>query len=116
MLLTIDTLKGTGSFTGRPVKKEIEWESGGVKHKATTYVRPMGYHSTKADLLSYQGKSDPVAERIAAHICDENGDAVFTADDILGKADPERGPMDGNIVVALLVAIQQVNELGKPSS
>ncbi|MCS5948776.1 hypothetical protein LNP05_23670 [Klebsiella pneumoniae subsp. pneumoniae] len=29
----------------------------------------MGYHTTKAELLAYNGKSDPIAERIAAHIC-----------------------------------------------
>jgi hypothetical protein len=84
MQLTLDTLKETGAFTGRPVEKEIKWKGrDGKEHIATVYVRPMGYHTTKAELLAYNGKSDPIAERIAAHICDQDGAPVFTAADIL---------------------------------
>ncbi len=99
MQLTLDTLKETGAFTGRPVEKEIKWKGrDGKEHIATVYVRPMGYHTTKAELLAYNGKSDPIAERIAAHICDQDGAPVFTAADILGTATPERGALDGPIV------------------
>ena len=92
MQLTLDTLKETGAFTGRPVEKEIKWKGrDGKEHIATVYVRPMGYHTTKAELLAYNGKSDPIAERIAAHICDQDGAPVFTAADILGTATPDRG-------------------------
>ena len=116
MLLTVETLKKTGSFTGLPVQKEIEWESGGVKHTATTYVRPLGYHAAKADIMALNEGRDRVAERIAAQICDEQGNPVFTAEDILGTASPDRGPIDGPIVVALLVAIQEVSNLGKSTN
>lgn len=117
MQLTLDTLKETGAFTGRPVEKEIKWKGrDGKEHIATVYVRPMGYHTTKAELLAYNGKSDPIAERIAAHICDQDGAPVFTAADILGTATPERGALDGPIVMALLAAIHDVNELGKTTS
>ena len=111
------TAKETGAFTGRPVEKEIKWKGrDGKEHIATVYVRPMGYHTTKAELLAYNGKSDPIAERIAAHICDQDGAPVFTAADILGTATPERGALDGPIVMALLAAIHDVNELGKTTS
>lgn len=114
MKLTLDTLKESGAFTGRPVEKEIKWKGrDGKEHIATVYVRPMGYHTTKADLLAYNGKSDPIAERIAAHICNDDGEPVFTAADILGTASTERGALDGPIVMALLAVIQEVNELGK---
>lgn len=117
MQLTLDTLKETGAFTGRPVEKEIKWKGrDGQEHIATVFVRPMGYHSTKADLLALKGKTDPVAGRIAAHICDEEGSPVFTEADILGTASEDRGALDGPIVIALLVAIQEVNELGKATS
>ena len=43
------------------------------------YVRPMGYYTTKAELLAYNGKSDPIAERIAAHILRSDSAPVFTA-------------------------------------
>ena len=92
MKLTLDTLKESGAFTGRPVEKEVKWKGrDGKEHIATVFVRPMGYHTTKADLLAYNGKSDPVAERIAGNICDEEGKPIFTAADILGTASEERG-------------------------
>ncbi|WP_316547864.1 phage tail assembly chaperone family protein, TAC [Klebsiella michiganensis] len=117
MQLTLDTLKETGAFTGRPVEKEIKWKGrDGKEHIATVYVRPMGYHTTKAELLAYNGKSDPVAGRIAAHICDEEGKQIFTEADILGTASKDRGALDGPIVIALLAVIQEVNELGKTTN
>ena len=77
----------------------------------------MGYHTTKAELLAYNGKSDPIAERIAAHICDQDGAPVFTEADILGTATPEdRGALDGPIVIAFTAVIQEVNDLGKTTN
>ncbi|MCS5948775.1 hypothetical protein LNP05_23665 [Klebsiella pneumoniae subsp. pneumoniae] len=38
---------------------------------------------------------------------------MFTAADILGTATPDRGALDGPIVMALPAAIHDVNELGK---
>ncbi|EAY1180469.1 phage tail assembly chaperone family protein, TAC [Salmonella enterica subsp. enterica serovar Saintpaul] len=117
MKLTLDTLKKTGAFTGRPVEKEIKWKGAdGEEHIATTYVRPLGYHTATSDVLAGLGKIDGVAGRIAASICDEDGHQVFKVADVTGEADPERGALDGNLTVALLVAIQQVNDLGKANS
>lgn len=117
MKLTLDTLKSSGAFTGRPVEKEITWkDKDGADHTATTYVRPLGFHFTKYALLAANGESDTVAGRIAAAICDENGEPVFTPDDITGHADPERGALDGSLTIALLIAIQEVNSMGKESS
>ncbi|HCR9764866.1 TPA: phage tail assembly chaperone family protein, TAC [Citrobacter koseri] len=116
MKLTLDTLKQTGAFTGRPVEKEITWKQGEQEITATVYVRPMGYHNAVSTVLSAAGKIDGVAGRIASSICDENGNPVFTVADITGEADPDRGALDGALTVALLVAIQQVNDLGKTDS
>lgn len=119
MKLTLDSLKNVGAFTGRPVEKEITWKQVNVETKeeveytATVFVRPMGYHIATSEILAYGGKVDGVAGRIAASICDEDGKPVFTAADITGEADPERGALDGQLTVALLVAIQEVNNLGK---
>lgn len=57
-----------------------------------------------------------IAGRIAAHICNENGEPIFTEEDILGTASEERGALDGPIVIALLAVIQEVNELGKTTN
>lgn len=62
------------------------------------------------------GKVDGVAGRIAASICDEEGKPVFTPADITGEADPDRGSLDGALTIALLVAIKEVNDLGKTTS
>ncbi|MCV5911151.1 phage tail assembly chaperone family protein, TAC [Escherichia coli] len=116
MKLNLDSLKQVGAFTGRPVEKEITWKQGDKEITATVYIRPMGYHDAVSNVLSAVGKIDGIAGRIAASICDENGAPVFTVADITGEADPERGALDGNLTVALLVAIQQVNDLGKANS
>lgn len=116
MKLTLEALKESGAFTGRPVEKEISWKQGYKRITATVYVRPMGYHTATSDVLAFGGKVDGVAGRIAASICDEQGKPVFTPADITGEADPERGALDGALTVALLLAIQEVNDLGKTSS
>ena len=112
MKLNMDSLKQAGAFTGRPVEKEITWKQGDKEITATVYIRPMGYHDAVSNVLSAVGKIDGVAGRIAASI----GAPIFTVADITGEADPERGALDGALTVALLVAIQQVNDLGKANS
>lgn len=116
MQLSIDSLKQMGAFTGAPVEREITWKQGGDELTATVYVRPLSYLSARADLAALTGKSDGVAGRIAACICDQEGKPVFTPADITGEADPERGPLDGNLTMALLSVIGEVNGLGKTQS
>lgn len=113
MKLTIDTLKQAGAFTGAPVEREITWKQGDQELTATVYVRPLSYMAAVSDLRALSGKADGVAGRIAASICDENGQPVFTPEDITGEADPERGALDGNLTMALLAVIAEVNNLGK---
>lgn len=116
MSLNIESLKEMGAFTGAPVEREISWSQGDKEFTATVFIRPLSYLSAKSDLLAMGGKGDPVAGRIAASICDENGRPVFTPEDITGEADPERGPLDGSLTMALLEAIGEINGMGKPKS
>lgn len=129
MKLNIDSLRQAGAFTGRPVEKEISWRQGDETLTATVFVRPLGYQSAVSDVLAAGGKQDSIAGRIAAAICDEEGNPVFTALDIThGPLDPAElakdskstkrlGALDGNLTVALITAIHEVNNLGKmPSS
>lgn len=117
MQLSIDSLKQMGAFTGAPVQKEISWKKGDEEFTATVFVRPLSYISTVSDLTSAHYKADPVAGRIAACICDAEGKAVFTPADITGEADPERGPLDGNLTMALLAVLGEVNgSAGKTKS
>jgi len=113
MSLTIDSLREMGAFTGAPVEREITWKQKGKELTATVYVRSLSYKSAVSDIRSVGIDGDPVAGRIAACICDENGKAVFTPADITGDADPERGPLDGNLTVALLTVIGEVTGMGE---
>lgn len=116
MKLSINGLKEMGAFTGRPVEREIKWLQDGKELVATVFVRPLGYRTAINDVLSATGKVESYAGRIAASICDEEGQPVFTVDDITGDADPERGALDGNLTVALMVVIAEVNNMGKTMS
>ncbi len=113
MILNVESLKSIGGFTGAPVEREITWKQGDNTHTATVFVRPLSYKSTVADLMAMSEKKDQLAARIAASICDATGQPVFTGDDVTGDADPERGAMDGNLVMSLLTVIGEVNNLGK---
>lgn len=113
MKLSIDSLTEMGAFSGAPVEKEIKWKQGGDEYTGTVYVRPLSYRTAMSDIASMQAKRDAAAGRIAACICDEEGTPIFTVDDITGEADPQRGPLDHNLTMALLGAISEVNNLGK---
>ena len=113
MDLNMNSLSEKGGFVGPPVKKEIEWEQDGEMLKATTYVRKLSYKSVYSDVHA-DGQADLiVAGRIAACICDAEGKPVFSAGDITGDVDPQRGALSHNLTVALLNAIAEVNSLGK---
>ena len=117
MDLTLDAFKEMGAFTGAPVKKEIIWKQGDDELTVTVYVRRLSYKSAVADLRAMQSEeSDVVAGRISACICDKDGKPIFKPEDITGEADPNRGPLDGNLTMALVAAIGEVNELGKAKS
>lgn len=116
MQLTLENLKAAGAFTGAPVERQISWKQGGEDISATVYVRPLSYKSAVNDIKAVSGNTEAIAGRIAACICDVDGKPVFTVEDITGEADPERGPLDGNLTMALLVVIAEVNGLGKPKS
>ncbi|WP_165856731.1 phage tail assembly chaperone family protein, TAC [Marinobacter sp. JSM 1782161] len=116
MNLSIDSLTEMGAFTGAPVEKEITWKQGGQEHALTVYVRRLSYRSAMSDLKAVNKKGDITAGRIASCICDEHGNDVLTPEDITGDADPNRGPLDGNLTMALLTAIGEVNGEGKTES
>lgn len=105
MSLTLDMLTDTGAFSGAPVEKEIQWESGEKTHKATVYVRPLSYAAAVSDITT----KDAIAGRIAVSILDEDGKMVFTPEDITGEADPERGPLCRSLTMELLRVIGEVS-------
>lgn len=110
MKLTLDSLKEMGAFVdGSLVEKEVTWKQDGEEHTATVHVRRMSYTSVSKELKS----EDALAGRISACICDEDGKPVFTPEDITGEASEDRGPLNGNLTLALINAIAEVNYQGK---
>lgn len=116
MKLSIESLSEVGAFTGAPVEREVTWKQDGKEITATVYVRRLSYHTAVSDLKATRDKKDMAAARIASCICDENGDQLFTAEDVTGDADPDRGPFNGNLTLALLAVIGEVNSVGKMES
>lgn len=130
MKLSLDSLKEVGAFTGAPVERDITWKQGDQTITATVYVRPLSYLSAVSELRALGGKEDAVAGRIAASICDEHGKPVFTPEDITdgpivkdqhgkpvldSEGMPTRtgGALSGNLTMALLGVIAEVNNMGK---
>lgn len=130
MKLSIDQLKEHGAFTGRPEKKEITWEKDGETYTFDVYVRRLSYHTAVSDVRSLQTDGEVAARRIAHCIVDEKGAPIFEVKDITGyNADGspvmvkdeetgemvERGALDSDLTTLLLMAISEVNRLGKTS-
>lgn len=120
MKLSIATLNQTGAFSAKPVEREITWNGQTMK----TYVRHLSYQTAVGDINSANG-ADWVASRIAASICDELGNPVFTVADITGQVQLPAGWKDGDPVPEghgglhpeltnqLLIMIGEVQQLGK---
>lgn len=123
MKLSIATLTKSNAFSAKPVEKQIVWKG----ETMTTYVRHLSYQTAVGQLHSING-ADPVACRIAASICDELGNPVFTVADITGEVqlpegwkegDPlpeSRGSLDPDLTNLLLIAIGDVQRAVKPVS
>lgn len=116
MELSIESLQDQGAFTGPPVKREVTWHQSGEEKKATVYVRPLSYHSATSDIATLKAEKSAAAGRIASCICKSDGTPVFTVADITGEADPQRGPLNGNLTMALLGLIGEVSGLGKTTA
>jgi len=114
--LTLENLAKVGAFTGAPAERDITWKQGSKELTCTVFVRPMSYKTAVADIAAINGSGEPAAARIASCICDEDGVAIFTTEDVTGEADPDRGPLDRNLTMALLQAIGEVSGLGKSES
>ena len=111
MELNVANLKKTQAFTARPVEKTIQWGDSTF----TCFVRPLSYQTAIGDIAAIRG-ADPLACRIASSICDAEGKAVFTVQDVTGEADPEKGALDPTLTNLLLIAIGEVQNAGKPSA
>ena len=117
MQLSIASLKDANAFTGKPVKKVVEYNGS----KFDCYVRPMSYQVAISDIAGAHAKSDFWASRIAGSICDKDGAPVFSVADITGEQQfvdkkpvgEPHGGLDGALVNKLIVIIGEVQNAGK---
>ena len=114
MKLSIEAIAASGGFVSRkPVEETIKWTHDGKEFEGTVFVLPLSYATAKIDMVANQLQTDPLAARIAHCIVDEEGNPIFTVEDITGEADEQRGPLSSAITHALLTAIGKVSKLGK---
>jgi len=100
------------AFAPAPVPKTIEWEQNGQSHKADIHIRPLSWQAmletTNEDGMP---QGEVLAKRIADSLCDESGQALYSAAQIAGKDGKALSPA---VVLAVLTAINEVNTAGKP--
>lgn len=113
MSLNLKDLVAQGAFVSASeptVKREIEWHGlDGTPQKADVWVRLASYHTVTNTWKAAEGNQEHLAARIATMVCDESGGPIFTAADILGTADPARGPMCDTLFLALISAVNEAN-------
>lgn len=117
MKLSIESLAAHGGFvSNRAEEKEINWTHEGQKFSGTVNVLPLSYVTVKIDLIARQIQGDALAGRIASCIVDDDGNPVFTVADVIGTADPKRGPLSDGLTNELMRVIGEVSGLGKPQA
>lgn len=113
MDISVASLADLGAFAGAPVRKPVTWTHNGEKVTGDVYVRPASYYSVIGEMGESLSREQVVAARIANHICDKQGQPLFTVADVLGNPDTGRGPLNSELTVSLLNAIGEVLGLGK---
>lgn len=113
MSLNLKDLVAQGAFvsaTEPHVKREISWHNtDGEEQKADVWVRRASYHTITKTWKAAEGNQEHLAARIATMVCDEAGAPIFRTEDVLGTADPSRGPICDTLFLALITAVNEVN-------
>lgn len=83
MKLSIESLEAVGAFAGQPIARTVQWqqmdENGEWQDlSAETFVRRASCATLEGETRAISQGKDTIATRIAAEICDEHGEAVFT--------------------------------------
>jgi hypothetical protein len=124
-LLNKDLLVSSRSFTAAaPVQREIKWhvtdDDGHEKEfSAIVYVRKKSFATVNTE-AKFQANDGVMVARICASIVNEQGQPLFTPEDLMGNSgrelaedEVEHGPICESLGMALLAAIWEVNGLAK---
>lgn len=116
--MNLQDLVAKGAFVSASeptVKREITWtNTEGEEQTADIWVRKASYHTITHAWKQAADNQEHLAARIATMVCDESGGPIFTTGDVLGTADPSRGPICDTLFLALITAVNEVNS-GKKS-
>lgn len=114
MKTSIESLMKAGAFTkAGMIEETVKLATDDGEVEFTVFVRPLSYRSALSEISASQQNKDALAARIASSICNEDGEPIFSIEDVTGEADPERGPLSNDMTIALLDAISRANGLGK---
>jgi len=112
MNLNLKDLVAQGAFvsaTEPHVKREIRYHgTDGNEVVCDVWVRRASYHTITNTWKAAEGNQEHLAARIATMICDEEGNPVLSTQDVLGTADPARGPICDTLFLALITAVNEV--------
>ena len=111
MALNLKDLVAQGAFVKEPfVKRQIKWHNTeGEELTADICVRLASYHTITNTWKAAEGNQEHLAARIATMVCDEDGGPILSTADVLGTADPARGPICDTLFLALITAVNEVN-------
>jgi len=108
-LLNINMLKESGSYIGKPVKKQVEWQVKGKTLKADIYVKLSSYETTMEEFKFNAEGQNVLVARILASVCNEKGEPIFTLKDIEGDPETGEGKLCSSLFMALVSAMNQAN-------
>lgn len=112
MSLNLKDLVAKGAFVSASephVKREIKYHgTDGEEVTVDVWVRRASYHTITNTWKAAEGNQEHLAARIATMICDEEGNPVLSTADVLGTADPARGPICDTLFLALITAVNEV--------
>jgi len=113
--MNLKDLVAQGAFVSASeptAKRTIEWHNTeGAEQSADVWVRKASYHTITNTWKAAADNQEHLAARIATMVCTEDGAPIFTVGDVLGTADPSRGPICDTLFLALLNVVNEVNGL-----
>lgn len=106
--LSIDQIK-KGDLLGKPEKITVSIMFNGEPAEFDTHILPFSYKTAIAQMQAYGEKKEALAGMLASVICDEDGNPVFTEEDVREK-------FNQALVDAIWNKVVDINMLGKKSN
>ncbi|WP_252715350.1 phage tail assembly chaperone family protein, TAC [Acinetobacter bereziniae] len=106
--LSISQIK-KGECRGAPELATIEFKLHGEDTSVDFYILPFGYSTSVAQMQAFGEKKEALAGMLASVICDEEGNLIFSEDDV-------RKLFNDTLTDATWNKVVEINVLGKKSN